>query len=98
MGKILEAFAEDELCIEPAYVELSPQRKKLLDQCDELLTKLNEKLDDEEQELLTRIINTILDENHLHARDKFIRGYRLGVLMTTEVFSEQDSYLDNSDR
>ena len=98
MGKILEAFAEDELCIEPAYVELSPQRKKLLDQCDELLTKLNEKLDNEEQELLTRIINTILDENHLHARDKFIRGYRLGVLMTTEVFSEQDSYLDNSDR
>ena len=97
MGKILEAFAEDELCIEPACVELSPQRKKLLDQCDELLTKLNEKLNDEEQELLTRIINTILDENYLHARDKFIRGYRLGVLMTTEVFTEQDSYLGISD-
>lgn len=97
MGKILEAFADDELCIEPAYMELSPQRKKLLDQCDELLTKLNEKLNDEEQELLTRIINTILDENHLHARDKFIRGYRLGVLMTTEVFTGQDSYLDIND-
>ena len=97
MGKILEAFANDELCIEPEYVELSPQRKKLLDQCDDLLTRLNEKLNDEEQELLTRIINTILDENLLHARDKFIRGYRLGVLMTTEVFTEQDSYSGISD-
>ena len=96
MGKILEAFANDELCIEPAYAKLSPQRKKLLDQSGELLTKLNEKLNDEEQELLSRFINTILDENYLYAQDRFIRGYRLGVLMTTEVFSEQDSYLDNS--
>ena len=98
MGKILEAFANDELCIEPVYAELSPQRKKLLDQSGELLTKLNGKLNDEEQELLSRFINTILDENHLYAQDRFIRGYRLGVLMTTEVFSEQDSYLDDSNR
>ena len=51
------------------------------------------KLNTEEKELLTELIDVIFNEGNVDAKKKFERGYRLGVLMTAEIFMEQDTFL-----
>jgi len=71
----------------------TPQRQKLAEEGLKLHNKLKEKLNDEQKELLEQLIETIYEENCHYVQERLIRGYRLGVLMTMEVFSEQDTYL-----
>lgn len=42
---------------------------------------------------MNELLDTIADENCSYAQSKFIRGYRLGVLMTMEIMSEQETFL-----
>lgn len=90
MGKILEAFANDEICVDEVKKQSSKYHELCGQVCD-LIDELEEKLDDEGQELLSRLLDAISDENSCYAREKFIRGYSLGVLMLMEVLSEQDT-------
>lgn len=94
MGRILEAFAGDELQVIPSDEVRSPKRQKLFSKVCELREKLEEKLNSEERELLIELMNAVADENCCYAQSKFIRGYRLGVLMTMEVMSEQETFFD----
>ena len=92
MGRILEAFAEDELHVIPSNEIRSPKRQELCDKACELQEKLEEKLNIEDKKLLNELMDAIADENCCYAQSKFIRGYRLGMLMTMEVMSEQETF------
>ena len=94
MGRILEAFARDELNMIPSEEIRSPKRQKLCEKVCELREKLEEKLNNEEKELLNELMDAVTDENCCYAQSKFIRGYRLGVLMSMEVMSEQETFFD----
>lgn len=93
MGKILDAFANNGLFVVELTDKRTPQRQKLAEEGLKLHNKLKEKLNDEQKELLEQLIETIYEENCHYVQERLIRGYRLGVLMTMEVFSEQDTYL-----
>ena len=84
MGRILEAFAEDELHVIPPKEIRSPKHQELCGKVCELLEKLKEKLNNEEKELLNELMDAVDDENCCYAQSRFIRGYRLGVMMTME--------------
>ena len=93
MGKILEAFAEGELHVIPSNEIQSPKHQELFDKVCKLQEKLEEKLNSEEKELLDELMDAVAEESSCYAQSKFIRGYRLGSLMTMEVMSEQEAFL-----
>ena len=93
MGKILDAFVDNELYTTEVIEKRSPQRQRLIEKSDELHSKLEQKLNSEDNELLEQLLEVIFDESYCYAQANFIRGYRLGILMATEIFSEQDSFL-----
>lgn len=92
MGRILEAFAGDELHVIPSDEVQSPKLQKSCNKVCELREKLEEKLNIGEKELLDELMDAVSDENCCYAQSKFIRGYHLGVLMTMEVMSEQETF------
>ena len=53
--------------------------------------KLLSKLASEEKELLIKFSSAQLEANAISNNDKFIYGYRLGVLMTMEVFNGNEN-------
>lgn len=93
MGKILEAFLTDQLRVDSGTKKRSPEHQKVSDRGCELQEQLAEKLNNEEKVLLTELMDTLFDESCLDAETKFQRGFRLGVLMTAEIFAEQDIFL-----
>ena len=95
MERFLRAFASDQLQVIEVTETRSPKRKKLIDESYKLHNELEQKLNSEEKELLERLLDINADEHTLYAEDKFIRGYRLGVLMTMEVFAGQEKFFYN---
>lgn len=93
MGKILEAFLTDQLRADSGTEGRSPKQKRLFDRGSELQDKLAEKLNDEEKEMLTELIDTLFEESCYDEQKKFERGFRLGVLMPAEIFTEQNIFL-----
>ena len=93
MGKILEAFLTYQLRADSGMEGRSPKQKRLCDRGNELQDKLAEKLNDEEKEMLTELIDTLFEESCYDEQKKFERGFRLGVLMTAEIFTEQNIFL-----
>ena len=93
MGRILEAFAEDELHVIPSDEIRSPKHQKLCDKVCELQDKLEEKLNNEDKKLLDELMDAVAEESSCYAQGKFIRGFRLGTLMTMEVMSEQETFI-----
>lgn len=93
MGKILEAFASNHLIVEPTLYEGSAEYKKAKHLYCELGDQLLMKLNDEEKELFEQYVDAQREESILYANDRFVSGYRLGVMMTMEVYSDQDNLL-----
>lgn len=93
MGKILEAFADGRLCMEEDIEKRSPGQLQLSEKACRLQEELEKRLNDEEKEALSELIDTIFEECCCYAQNRFIHGYRLGVLMTIEVFDGQDTYV-----
>lgn len=93
MGTILEAFAENELCMEEESERRSPEHQRLCEEAGRLQCKLEEKLDEEERQLLDSLTDVLSEEYNCYAKSRFVRGYRLGVLMTMEVFADQDTFV-----
>lgn len=93
MGKILDAFADGSLCVEEEFERRSPEHMELSEKACRLQEELEEKLNDEERELLSDLVDTVYEECCSYAQNRFIHGYRLGVLMTMEIFDEQDTYI-----
>ena len=92
-GKNFRGICRDELHVIPSDEVRSPERQKLCSKVCELQKKLEEKRDNEEKELLDELPDAVAEENCCYAQSKFVRGYRLGVLMTMEVMSEQETFL-----
>lgn len=95
MGKILEAFADGRLCMEEEPEQRSQEHLELTENAFRLQEELETRLGDEERELLGKLMDTVFAECSCYAQNRFVRGYRLGVLMTMEVFDQQDTYVQN---
>lgn len=93
MGKILDAFVDDQLHVNAVIEKRTKHHQHLCEQVEVLHGKLEKRLNDEDRELLQKFADTYFDESCCDAHNSFVRGYRLGVLMTMEVFWEQDSFL-----
>lgn len=92
MGRILEAFALDELHVIPSGEKRNLKHKKLCDKACELQEKLEEKLNIGDKELLNELMDAVADANGCYAQSRFIRGYCLGMLMAMEIISEQETF------
>lgn len=87
MGKILDAFADDELCVNPTTYKGSREYRKAIDTMYKTAEELATKLNDEEKKLFEQFRDAQADENHLYQLDVFKRGFRIAVLMLFEVFA-----------
>ena len=92
MGKILEAFLTDQLRVDDVTEQRTAKHQRLCEKNCALQEKLAEKLNDEEKEMLTKLVDALFDESYIDAEKKFERGFRLGVLMAAEIFTEQDIF------
>lgn len=91
MKKILEALASDNLQIESIVCKENSDYLKARELCYTLGDKLSTTLNGEEKKLFEQFSNAFSDEIRLHGIDKFVTGYRLGALMTMEVFDERSN-------
>ena len=87
MKRILEALANDALRVEADVGKRSKDHQKVL----ELSSTLQDEL--EEKQLFEELMDTMASESSYYAQERFIYGYRLGVLMTMEVFSDPDIFV-----
>ena len=87
MGKILDAFADDELCVNNTTYKGSREYRKAIDTMYKTAEELAAKLNDEEKKLFEQFRDAQADENHLYQLDVFKRGFRIAVLMLFEVFA-----------
>ena len=87
MGKILDAFADDELCVNPTTYKGSREYRKAIDTMYKTAEELAAKLNDEEKKLFEQFRDAQADENHLYQLDVFKRGFRIAVLMLFEAFA-----------
>lgn len=94
MGKLLKALANNELNTIEIVVTRSQERQKLLDKNQKFYNELVQKLNDEEKNLLEKLLDVISDESYSDIQENFMRGYCLGSMMTTEIFSKQDSFFN----
>lgn len=87
MNKFLEAFAEDNLSINPATYKGNPEYRKAIETMFRTADTLEGKLNEEEKKLFEQFRDAQADGSHIYEIDRFIRGYRIGVLMMIEVFT-----------
>ena len=85
MGNILRAFAFNELELEPATEYDSEETK-----ADRLEDLFLETLQAEQRGAYEQFRDAQLEEEYLYNIDRLILGYRLGVLMTMEVFTDRE--------
>ena len=86
MKSILEEFACGNISPEPRFMKRHSEYDKAVKALSDAENKLHAVLDDKGQELLKALIDAQGKVNYLANTDKFIYGYRLGILMTMEVF------------
>lgn len=99
MNRILEAFAEDNLASNPTTYKENHEYRKAIKAMYETAETLEAKLNAEEKELFERFRDLQSDESHVYQVDRFIRGYRVGVLMMVEVFmGTSDLLLDTEEK
>lgn len=91
MGKILTAFADENLEINPVFYKGSAEYQQAVETIYRLSEELDAKHNEEEKKMFEQFRDALETESSLYAIDRFISGYRLGVLMTMEVFAESDS-------
>lgn len=93
MESILEAFANDNLEVLPSTCPKSAASGHLLNTADKLTETLEAMLNDEGKKLLDKLDSTNAKLEDISSTDRFIRGYRLGVLMMIDVFVGYDSLI-----
>ena len=87
MQSVLEAFARGNILSEPRSYKPDShygRAMEVLVGCEEKLLNV---LGSQEKELLETLSECQLEINRLTGVDGFLYGYRLGVLMTMEVFN-----------
>lgn len=97
MGKILDAFSDEQLLVNAVTEKRSPVHQKYCEQVCTFHKKLEEKLNEEQRGLLAQLLDAMENEHNCDAQNRFIKGYSLGVLMATEVMEERDKFLIEED-
>lgn len=93
MESILHAFANENLVVGPSsFSKHSAEGRAVQKLCD-METALNAVLNDKEKELLEQLEGAQREISSLSSTEQFLYGYRLGVLMTTEVFTGYPSLI-----
>ena len=93
MGKILDAFLTDQLHVDSGTEQLTPEHKALCEKSMALQNQLAETLNDKQKAVLKELTEPLFDEACCAEELKFERGFRLGVLITAEIFFGQDIFL-----
>ena len=93
MGKILEALLTEQLRVDSGTEQRTPEHRALCKKSGTLQDALAETLNDKQKELLEELVETLFDESSCNEQVKFERGFRLGVLITSEIFYGQDIFL-----
>lgn len=85
MNRILEAFATENLDINPTCYVGGPEYRKAIREAAETAELLQARLNDEERELFDKLVSAESTERFYYEAERFTRGYRLGALMMLEV-------------
>lgn len=93
MRKILEEFAKGNIVPNARFFERNSDYAKAMKALTDWEEKLLSTLDATEKEVFNHYISAQMEVNHLAELDKFICGYRLGMLMTMEVFDGLDDLI-----
>lgn len=81
--------------MEPCFFKPESQYGRTLEELTVIENKLLAVLKGEELELFKKFYEIQSDLNHLSNTEQFIYGYRLGTLITTEVFMGTTSLTEN---
>lgn len=93
MGNILTALLTDQIRVDSGTDRRTPEHQALCEKGNELQDRLAETLNDMQKAVLEELVETLFDESSCNEQAKFERGFRLGVLITSEVFYAQDTFL-----
>ncbi len=93
MKKILEAFANDNLISGPRFFKKESEYGRAMKRLTDAEETLIAHLDEEERALLHELTDAEGEMACMSGSDRFIYGYRLGVLMTMEVFVGRDTLI-----
>ena len=93
MKSILEEFACGNVTLEPRFFKRDSRygrAVKTLTVCEEQLFAV---LNEADKEILKRFSDAQSEINNRSGIDRFVDGYRLGVLMTVEVFNGESDLI-----
>lgn len=93
MGKILEAFAEENLCTNQPCMPQTVLYQEASAQVDTLVQQLKCKLGQEDQIVLDELVDAVTREGLVLNEARFIYGFRLGARMMLEVMEGTDDFL-----
>jgi len=93
MSSVLEEFARGNISPEPRLFKTDSHYGRTMRQLSESEEKLLGALSGEQKETLEKFIDAQAEINFLAGIDKFIYGYRLGALMTMEVFAGKENLI-----
>lgn len=97
MKSILELFAQDEIKVNTRHYNHSKEYLDKYKELDKLEKSMLEKLGNEGKELFHKYEDIINELQDINRTTEFVYGYRLGVLMTIDVYSILD-YLSSDDK
>lgn len=90
MKSILEEFAYGNISPELRFFESDSEYGRIMRKLTDSEEKLFSSMGEQERKTLSTFIDSQADICLLSCVDRFIYGYRLGVLMTTEVFAGKE--------
>lgn len=93
MENILEAFLNEQLHVDSETKHRTPEHQALCEKIGALKDQLAETLNDKQKAILEELIETLFDESSCNEQVKFEHGFRLGVLITSEIYYKQDIFL-----
>lgn len=93
--KILEALADGNLQLMKRSIDHDSETSQAMIRMGKLRKALEAELGDAEKELFQNLKDTSDGVNLNYATERFITGFRLGVMMMTEVFAGSDSLISH---
>lgn len=91
--KILEALANENLQLVKRSIDHDSETSQEMVKLGKIRNAFEAALSDAEKELFQNLKDTSDGVNMNYATERFITGFRLGVLMMTEVFAGSDNLI-----
>ena len=98
MQSILEAFAQGNISPESRFFESGSHYGHTIEVLSDCEEKLLWSLNEHDKKVFKEFCEAQTEINLLSGIDKFIYGYRLGVLMTMEVFNGKNDLVIAADK